>query len=164
HEVDAVMARALAKDPAERFHSAGDLARAAETAAQGGVATLQARTVATGEAATGVVKTLPSDPTVADGMPVLPSPRRRRTGTEGRRQQRTEAIAQRSRNTPWLILLIALTGLAAAVGVLVATGVRDTGRSRSAPTQSAPAVSPAPPSEHQRSTPAPAPPSGGTHV
>jgi hypothetical protein len=48
---DAVIARALAKDPDERFASAGDLGRAAVAAATGGEAFLAAGSVARGEAA-----------------------------------------------------------------------------------------------------------------
>ena len=48
---DAVVARALAKDPDERFPSAGDLGRAALAAAAGDRVTEQERTVAVGPAA-----------------------------------------------------------------------------------------------------------------
>ena len=48
---DRVLARALAKDPAHRFPSAGDLGRAAEAAARGEHVTAEERTVAVGRAA-----------------------------------------------------------------------------------------------------------------
>jgi hypothetical protein len=48
---DAVIARALAKDPADRYRSAGDLGRAAQAAVRGERLTLGERTVARGPAA-----------------------------------------------------------------------------------------------------------------
>jgi serine/threonine-protein kinase len=50
---DAVVARALAKDPADRYASAGDLGRAAIAAAAGEAATAMRGSVARGEAAPG---------------------------------------------------------------------------------------------------------------
>ncbi len=50
-ELDPVVARALAKDPEERFPSAGDLGRAALAAVTGSAIAEPERTVATGEAA-----------------------------------------------------------------------------------------------------------------
>jgi serine/threonine-protein kinase len=50
---DAVVARALAKDPADRYASAGDLGRAALAAAAGEAASTQRGSVARGEAAAG---------------------------------------------------------------------------------------------------------------
>ncbi len=79
---DAVIARALAKDPADRYRSAGDLGRAAQAAARGERVTIGERTVARGPAA-------PSeDPThriparvatrVVPSDVVVPPPRRNR--------------------------------------------------------------------------------------
>ena len=53
----AVVARATAKDPAERYPSAGDFARAASAAAAGGQIESPEQSVATGAAATGLTET-----------------------------------------------------------------------------------------------------------
>ncbi|MFN8217925.1 MAG: serine/threonine-protein kinase [Solirubrobacterales bacterium] len=56
--LDAVLARAMAKDPAARYPSAGDLGRAAVAAVAGGDVSVPERTVATGAAATVESETL----------------------------------------------------------------------------------------------------------
>jgi serine/threonine protein kinase len=66
--LDDVVMRAMAKDPADRFPSAGDLGRALLAAAHGGTHTEPEQSVATGEAA-------PGGPS-----PSPPPPRRKRTG------------------------------------------------------------------------------------
>ncbi len=70
---DAVIARALAKDPADRYRSAGDLGRAAQAAARGERVTIGERTVARGPAAPSEDETtrLPApaaDPTARTGV------------------------------------------------------------------------------------------------
>jgi len=54
HPLDPVLARAIARDPERRFHSAGDLGRAASTAAGVGTDAPTERSVATGVAAAGL--------------------------------------------------------------------------------------------------------------
>src|SRR4051812_49400922 len=80
---DRVFERALAKDPADRYPSAGDLGRAAVAAARGEHVTEQERTVATGPAAPGeaptrafAALTSPTRVTPQDGGPPSEPPRR----------------------------------------------------------------------------------------
>jgi len=65
--LDAVIARALAKDPADRYRSAGDLGRAAVAAARGEHTTVGERVVARGPAA-------PSEERTAKLRPIAPAP------------------------------------------------------------------------------------------
>ena len=57
---DRILARALAKDPARRYPSAGDLGRAVQAAARGEWVTEEERTVATGRAAPAPTVVLPA--------------------------------------------------------------------------------------------------------
>jgi len=90
---DAVVERAMAKDPGERFQSAGDMGRAAMAAATGASAAAPERSVARGAAApagmtatdVSAVPTRAAVPTPPGGGPsaptaVLPPSRRGRTG------------------------------------------------------------------------------------
>jgi hypothetical protein len=100
---DAVLERALAKDPAARFPSAGDLGRAAVAAALDEPITEEERTVAQGSAAPAQTVVMPGPtPTVAR-MP--PAPRRRRS--------------RRARIAVGVLASVPLLGLS---GVLAATG------------------------------------------
>lgn len=78
-ELDAVIARALAKDPADRFPSAGDLGRAALAAAdgRGDLAAAAGRAVATGAAASRARDDRPTvapSPQAASGATTAPAP------------------------------------------------------------------------------------------
>ena len=96
---DVVLARALAKDPAERFESAGDLGRAAVAAAAGEASETTGRSVARGDAA-----------------PELPTAALPRGAPHGRR---TAVLARRPRRRPLVVVGVALIVLAGAGGAAV---------------------------------------------
>jgi len=121
---DAVVQRALAKEPAVRQPSAGDLGRAARAAAGGGGDTSRERTVARGAAA-------PAGPRSQTTLSSPPRPRGG-SGTRGRRR---------------LVLAAAPAALvAAAVGLVLVVDDRGDGSRRPAPARTAtPSATPAGP-------------------
>ncbi len=122
-ELDAVIARALAKDPDDRYPSAGDLARDAVAAAEGQRATAHERTIATGAAAPPAGAAGRFDPTVAMSVP------RRGRGLSGR-----------------IVALAAAAVIAVALALVAATGSFSGGsasrpsKARRASTSSVPSV------------------------
>jgi hypothetical protein len=114
--IDAVVARALAKEPPDRYPSAGDLARAVAAALAGQHAAEPERTVAIGRAAPGAPVSFtpppPATPTVAEAPAPAPA------------SHVTSVLPQRS--TPWLAIVVVLAILAAGgVAIAVILGGRD---------------------------------------
>ncbi len=110
--LDGVLSRALAKDPADRFPSAGDLGRAAVAAARGQHVTEEERTVAIGPAAPD-----PDAHTVILGSPVPES------GSEPTRLlppgTQTTRLGSRRRGVVALAVF-SVAGLAAVAGLAIA--------------------------------------------
>jgi Protein kinase domain/PASTA domain len=116
--LDRVIRRAMAKDPARRFPSAGDLGRAARAAVRGERVTEPERAVGSGEAA--AAETLPIATEVAPA-PTVKLPRRRR---KRRRLRRVISV---------VLALLIVAALAAAAIVAVPRLTDDGGGSPSKP-------------------------------
>lgn len=110
-ELDEVVVRALAKDPAHRFQSAGDLGRAAVAAAAGRTPDRAERTVARGEAAPDAVTTRLADPRTE---------RLAARATTRLSERRTGRV--RAALVPIAIVAAALAIAAVAVALFVGTG------------------------------------------
>ena len=142
-ELDAVIAKAMAKDPSLRFPSAGDLGRAAAQALERRPATVPERSVATGEAAPAADRTRVSPP---DSEATPPGVTRRR-GERVRAAQQAPAIGAsaasttpdrtRARRTAWII---SATAAVLVAGVAVVVLVSSSGGRRSRSVSRSPAV------------------------
>jgi len=124
---DAVIARALAKDPADRYGSAGDLGRAAHAAVRGERVTTGERVVARGSAAPSEERTGRLAPAAARRIEPAPAPRRDALATE-----RVGVRRHRRRIGPRVLLTIAALACLAAVAAGVAATGDDGGRPPSA--------------------------------
>jgi DNA-binding beta-propeller fold protein YncE len=126
-EFDAVLQRAMAKGPADRYRSAGDLGQAALAAASGGVPAAPERDVARGSAASGMAPTPPwlagaaADTRTATGPGAAPRRRRRRMAG---------------------LAALAVFLIAAVAGILLATDGGDAPRVAATPTTTAAAGTP----------------------
>jgi serine/threonine-protein kinase len=137
--VEAVVLRALAKDPAERFHSAGELARALERA------WLESPAIAAGRAA------IHSQPTqIWEGAAAAPPAR---PGAPGKPTPPIVAAPPRSGTRPLLLLVLGLLLVLLLLGgaVLALRG------GASEPAGTAPSAAPAPPAAQEPALPTTAP-------
>jgi serine/threonine-protein kinase len=135
-ELDAVIARALAKEPEDRYPSAGDLGRAAAAALAGGDPSQPERSLATGLAAPGPADLAPTAPAAGAAAtapalaPTAHSPGPTAPAATRPAPPRAPAPVAPSapagrgggRRTPFLVLA-ALVALGAVVGFLAVAGV-----------------------------------------
>jgi serine/threonine protein kinase len=110
-EFDEVVARALARNPADRYPSAGDLGRAATAAAQGGRNVEPERTVAQGAAAVSPTEPLPTA--------ALPATQRLHPPAEPATRALPRSAKRSSRGRWALIVAAGVAGLAASAAVAV---------------------------------------------
>jgi serine/threonine protein kinase len=141
---DPVIARATDRDPAHRYRSAGDLARAARAALEGEEPQLTERGVATGAAAAGMLETAPSEPPTAPThvAPPRTDPPTRRMPSEPRREKRDGSGARIAAIVGGAVVLAA--GLIAGALILAGRGGSDsrTVVNRATTTVAAAALSP----------------------
>ena len=130
-EFDAVIARALAKRPEDRYPSAGDLGRAAQAAAAGEPVTVAERTVATGAAApTSLTTAMPTelvDPAEDLTTPLWSGPPRTERGPDAPPSKEWDAPKHApalKRRRAWVprrgaILLLLVATISASVAALM---------------------------------------------
>jgi hypothetical protein len=133
---DAVVQRALAKEPAGRFPSAGDLGRAALAAAAGQANTVPERSVAAGGAALithpGAAPPGPPSPSPPTGAtqrlaPSRPAPIPTAAPVPPPAPVAAAPAAPPRSPWPWILACAALLAVAGAVAALIASGALDGG-------------------------------------
>jgi len=123
--LDPVIARAMAKNPAERYPSAGDLGRAAVAAARGEAVTEPEQIVGAGEAAPD-----PETLVLLDGnSPTVPLHRTPTTAPQPGRRRRPRRKRRWRRRIAIFLTLLVLAGLGAAAAIEVPRLREDNGGS-----------------------------------
>ncbi|MEA2480694.1 MAG: hypothetical protein QOJ07_2616, partial [Thermoleophilaceae bacterium] len=131
--VDEVLARALAKDPADRFPSAGDLARALSASVAGEHVAAPERSVARGEAAGEATQGLPSLATAAlAGGPATPATRPETPDDESTAERSAPASGERGGRRVLLIAGAILLVLTAGIVALQLAAGAGTGKAHDA--------------------------------
>jgi serine/threonine protein kinase len=132
-QLDSVIARAMAKNPDDRYSSAGDLGRDAIAAAEGQRAMLRERSVATGPAApAGAAPTSPAGP------PPAPAPSGPSTVPAGRSRPRPSGRLAALSGVALVVLLIAVLAVSGVLGSSGHPSKVPTQPARTTPTAPAP--------------------------
>lgn len=126
--LEGVVAQATAKNPDDRFQSAGDLARAAAAAVSGEVGPIAEGSVATGAAAAGLTEAAdPSSRTRTMKTPAQPTPGERPTAAMSAGAPRTERRRRQGGSSAWVAAAIG-SSIVLAAGLIGAALVFSGGR------------------------------------
>ena len=160
-QFDAIVARAMAKDPSERYPSAGDLGRAAQAAAEGQLPAAPERSVARGAAAPATAPAAPPPPPPT----AVAAPATTRVAPGGHHpgppSAPTEVLPPRRGGRAAGIVAAAVLGAALLAGGLFAAGVFESDEEPAGESAAQPAAEPvteeetAPPTTDEEEQPPP---------